>query len=111
MEFKALNKIIKIILGIFVLFFIVALLSGGDSPSDDNKTNSVQEPAKDSQATPEQKNVTTSSSDETVKETTSSEVPEKEIVSTSFSDFALIYRKCKTFFQIIDLRCHYYNER
>jgi cytoskeletal protein RodZ len=89
MEFKALNKIIKIILGIFVLFFIVALLSGGDSPSDDNKTNSVQEPAKDSQATPEQKNVTTSSSDETVKETTSSEVPEKEIVSTSFSDFAL----------------------
>jgi len=41
-----LNKIIKIILGIFVLFFIVALLgSGGDNTSDNNTSNQVQEPA------------------------------------------------------------------
>lgn len=46
MECNALNKIIKIILGIFVLFFIVALLgSGGDNTSDDNTSNQVQEPA------------------------------------------------------------------
>jgi len=95
MEFKTLNKIIKIILGIFVLLFIVALFSGGD----DSTSSQVQEPDTASEATTEQKNVTTSSSDETVKETTSSEEPEKEtssseepekeIVSTSFSDFAL----------------------
>jgi cytoskeletal protein RodZ len=115
MEFKALSKIIKIILGIFVLLFIVALFSGGD----DSTSSQVQEPDTASEATTEQKNVTTSSSDETVKETTSSEEPEKEtsssdetvkettsseepeketssseepekeIVSTSFSDFAL----------------------
>lgn len=47
------NKIIKIILGIFVLFFIVALLgSGGDNTSDDNTSNQVQEPATTSDSDP-----------------------------------------------------------
>lgn len=41
MEFKTLNKFIKIILGIFVLFFIVALLSGGDSTSDKGASSNI----------------------------------------------------------------------
>jgi|SRR5665647_2669692 len=86
MEFKALNKIIKIILVLFVLLFIVGLLGSG---GDDSTSSQIKEPATASKATTEQKNVTTSSSNETVKETTSNEEPEKEIVSTSFSDFAL----------------------
>ena len=46
MECKALNKIIKIILGIFVLVCIVGLLvSGGNNKSDDSASNQVQEPA------------------------------------------------------------------
>ena len=35
------NKIIKIILGIFVLFFIVAFLSGGDSTSDKGASGNI----------------------------------------------------------------------
>ena len=86
MEFKALNKIIKIILGLFVLLFIIGLLGSG---GDDSASSQIKEPATASEATTEQKNVTTSSSNEPVKETSSSEEPAKEIVSTSFSDFAL----------------------
>ncbi len=91
MECKRLNKIIKIILGIFVLLFIVGLLGSG---GDDSKSNQIQEPATASEATTEQKTGTTSNSDEPDKETagasedtSSSNEPNKEIVSTSFSDF------------------------
>ena len=64
MECKALNKVIKIILGIFVLFFIVALLSGGDSTSDKGASGNiasdqVQENTTTSEAVPEAASVPT----------------------------------------------------
>lgn len=54
MECKALNKIIKVILGIFVLLVIVGLLgSGGDSTTDNSNSKQAQESAPASEATPE----------------------------------------------------------